>query len=145
MSEDNKVVVRRLFEDCFNCHNANVYPEFYADVVFRASLIGELRNHAHLQFLLTLFSAFPDAHWTLNEQIAEGDKVVSRWTFAGTHIGTFLGIAPTGRYLINTGVSVQRLVDRKIVEEWAEWDTLGMMQQLGEIAAEESIADMVAP
>jgi len=145
VSEDNKVVVRRLFEDCFNCHNANVYPEFYADVVFRASLIGELRNHAHLQFLLTLFSAFPDGHWTLNEQIAEGDKVVSRWTLTGTHMGTFLGIAPTGRYVISRGVSIHRLAAGKIVEEWMEWDTLGIMQQLGEIQAEESIADMVAP
>jgi len=143
--EDNKAVVRSLFEDCFNCHNADIYPEFYADVVFHASLIGELHNHTHLQFLLTLFSAFPDGHWTLDDQIAEDDTVVSRWTFAGTHTGTFLGVAPTGRYLINTGVSIQRLADGKIVEEWVEWDTLGMMQQLGEFQPEESIADMVAP
>ncbi|HXY06972.1 MAG TPA: ester cyclase [Terriglobales bacterium] len=145
MSEANKAVIRRLFDDCLNRHDPSVYPELYSEVVYRAPALGELRGEEHLQFLKSLFAAFPDAHWNLEDQIAEGDKVVSRWSFAGTHHGTFLGIAPTEAQLVGGGICIDRIVEGKIVEEWEQWDTLGMMQQLGMVPVEVSISDTIAP
>ena len=145
MNEANKAIVRRLFDECLNRHDADRHSEFYADVVYRAPAIGELRGEAHRQFLLSLFSAFPDARWTMEDQIAEGDKVATRWSFLGTHSGTFMGIAPTGNHVITGGICIDHIVGGKIVEEWEEWDTLGLTQQLSAVAPSMSIGDMVAP
>jgi steroid delta-isomerase-like uncharacterized protein len=133
MIEVNKAVVRRLFDEYLNRHNAALESELYADAVFRAPAVGELRGEAHRQFLLSVFSAFPDAHYSLDDQFAEGDKVASRWTFVGTHRGEFMGAAPTGKQVTLAGMTINRVVDGKIVEEWAQWDTLGLLQQLGAV------------
>lgn len=140
MSEANKAVVRRLFDECLNRHNPDLYPELYSDVVYRAPAMGELRNEEHRHFLLSLFAGFPDAQWAVEDQIAEEDRVVSRWRFTGTHIGTFMGIGATGRQVHITGICIDRIADGKIVEEWEEGDTLGMMQQLALLPAEASLA-----
>jgi steroid delta-isomerase-like uncharacterized protein len=130
MSEANKAVVRRLFDECLNQHNLDLYPELYSNVVYRAPAMGELRNEEHRHLLDSLFAGFPDAQWTIEDQVAEGDRVVARWTFTGTQKGTFMGVAASGRRLHCTGICIDRLVNGKIVEEWEEWDTLGMMQRL---------------
>ena len=149
MSEANKAVVRRLFDECLNRHNPDLYPELYSDVVYRAPAMGELRNEEHRHLLLSLFAGFPDAHWTVEDQVAEGDRVVTRWTFTGTHRGTFMGVAASGRRLHCTGMCIDRIVGGKIVEEWEEWDTLGMMQQLTmhpvETSAETELSDSESP
>ena len=107
--------------------------------------MGELRNEEHRHLLDSLFAGFPDAEWAIEELVAEGDRVVTRWAFTGTHKGTFMGVAASGRRLHCTGISIDRIVDGKIVEEWEEWDTLGMMQQLtmhpAEMSAETSMSD----
>jgi len=139
MSEANKAVVRRLFDECLNRHNPDLYPELYSDVVYRAPAVGELRNEEHRHFLLSLFAGFPDAQWTIEDQIAEGDRVVTRWMSTGTHTGTFMGISPTGRQLRISGICIDRIAGGKIVEEWEEWDTLGMMQQSAVLPAETSV------
>ncbi len=136
MSEVNKAIVRRLFDECLNRHNPDLYPELYCDVVYRAPAMGELRSEEHRHFLLSVFAGFPDAQWTIEEQIAEAEKVATRWTFAGTHSGTFMGIEATGRQVCITGISLSRIAGGTIVEEWEEWDTLGMMQQLALLPAE---------
>lgn len=146
MTTENKALVRRVFESCFNQHNLDLYPQFYSEcVVQHTPALGELRGLEHRHSLASSFGAFPDAHWEVEDQIAEGDKVVSRWSFIGTHRGTFMGIAPTERQLTMTGICIDRIVDGKIVEEWEEWDTMGMMQDLGVIPVETSVGDMVAP
>lgn len=73
----------------------------------------------------------PDGSHTIEDMIAEGDKVVVRVTGRGTHTGELMGIAPTGKQLMMTGIAIYRLEDEKIVERWAEHDLLSMMQQLG--------------
>jgi len=145
MTETNKAVIRRLFNDCLNRHDLSLYPELYSDVIYRAPAVGELRGNEHRHFIESLFAAFPDAHWNLEDQLAEGDKVVSRWTFVGTHLGTFMGIAPTETRVVSGGICIDRIIEGKIVEEWEEWDTLGLMQQLGIVPVETSISDTVAP
>jgi predicted ester cyclase len=145
MSAANKTLIRRVFDECLNRHNLDVYPELYSKVVYRAPATGVLHDEEHRHLLLSLFAGFSDAHWTIEDQLAGHDKVVTRWTFAGTHTGTFMGIEATGRQLHCTGVCIDRIVNGKIIEEWEEWDTLGVMQQLGVISVEANVADMVAP
>jgi steroid delta-isomerase-like uncharacterized protein len=140
MTEANKAVVRRLFEECLNRHNPHLYSELFSDVVYRAPALGELRNEEHRHFLLSLFAGFPDAHWVIEDQVAEGQRVVTRWAFAGTHSGTFMGIDATGRQVQITGICMDRIASGKIVEEWEEWDTLGMMQQLALLPPDTTIA-----
>jgi steroid delta-isomerase-like uncharacterized protein len=81
-------------------------------------------------------AAFPDLRYTVEDQLAEGDLVASRWTVRGTHRGELMGIAPTGKEIGLTGITIQRFANGKIAEEWWNWDTLGLMQQLGAIPAE---------
>ena len=76
-------------------------------------------------------SAFPDMQLTIEDQIAEGDKVVTRWTARGTHQGELMGIPPTGKQATVTGITVGRVANGKFVESWSNFDALGMMQQLG--------------
>jgi predicted ester cyclase len=75
--------------------------------------------------------AFPDGHTTVEDSIAEGDKVAYRWTFRGTHRGELMGILPTERQVTITGITVDRISGGKIEEEWNNFDQLGMLQQLG--------------
>jgi steroid delta-isomerase-like uncharacterized protein len=79
--------------------------------------------------------AFPDGRTTIETMVAEGDTVVSRWTFHGTHEDEFAGVAATGRQVSLSGINIDRIVDGKFVERWYEMDRLGLMQQLGVIPA----------
>lgn len=83
------------------------------------------------QWNAAILEAVPDYRVTIDDEIAENDKVVTRWTARGTHKGTFQGIAPTGRQVTITGVTISRYVDGKIAESWVELDTLDLMRQLG--------------
>ena len=82
--------------------------------------------------------AFPDARVTVEDQVAEGDKVVSRWTATGTHTGDLMGIPPTERRIEISGITINRFSGGKIAEDWYQSDDLGMMQQLGVIPSEET-------
>lgn len=75
--------------------------------------------------------AFPDFHDTIEDQIAEGNKVVTRFTSRGTHKGKFMSIDPTGRKVSWTGIIIDRIENGKIIETWVHWDTQGLMEQLG--------------
>ena len=87
------------------------------------------------QFVQIYRGAFPDVRITINDQIAEGDKVVTRWTATGTHKGQLMGIAPTNKHATVTGVDIDRYQDGKVVEAWASYDMFGMLQQLGVVPA----------
>jgi steroid delta-isomerase-like uncharacterized protein len=80
-------------------------------------------------------AAFSDLQMTVEDQIAEGDMVVTRWTAVGTNDGDLPGMPASGRSSTVTGIGIDRIEDGKIVEAWGNWDTLGMMQQLGVIPA----------
>jgi len=79
--------------------------------------------------------AFPDAHRTLEELLAEGDKVVVRWTLHGTHQGALMGLAPTGKPIVTRGISIYRLAEGQLGEPWVNYDVLGLHQQLGASSA----------
>ena len=92
------------------------------------------------QFVSMIRSALPDLRITLEDDIAEGNKVVSRWGAQGTHQGELMGIAPTGNHVAITGITIHRIENGKIVEEWENWDALGLMQQIGAIPSPEEQA-----
>jgi predicted ester cyclase len=79
-------------------------------------------------------SAFPDLHVTVDQQLAEGDLVTTRWTATGTHQGELMGVAPTGKQATVTGILIDRFEGDRIAESWEVWDALGLMQQLGAVA-----------
>lgn len=130
MSEENKALLRRWIEE-INKGSLALFDELYPDCVYYAPATGELKREALKQFMVSLLAAFPDGRWTVEDQVAEGDKVATRWSFTGTHQGEFMGMAPTGKRVTTSGMVIDRIADGKIVEEREEWDTLGWMQQLG--------------
>jgi steroid delta-isomerase-like uncharacterized protein len=136
MSETNKAVVRRLFE-AFNTGNLSVADEVLANnFVHREPTIGERRGpQGYKEIVTTYRTAFPDARMIIDEQIATGDTVVTRWTATGTHKGNLFGIPPTGRQVTCAGVLISHLQNGKVVEEFEIYDTLGMMRQLGVVTA----------
>ena len=136
-AEANKAVSRRFFVEIFSQGNLAVADEIIAPnhVNGGPGALPGLPNGPEGSKMQVSFyrNAFPDTHFTVDEQIAEGDTVVTRFTAHGTHKGELAGIAPTGRSVTVTGIVRDRLEDGKIVETWAIFDQLGMMQQLGVI------------
>lgn len=130
--EENKAIVRRIWEET-NKRNLSVLDELCAgDLVWHTP--GGLEQH-DLETVKEVFTrfltSFPDFHVTIEDIVAEGDKVVTRSTRTGTQRGEWRGVAATGRHLKWTWVNVSRIEGGKIVEEWEEGDHLSIMQQLG--------------
>jgi steroid delta-isomerase-like uncharacterized protein len=141
LSETNKTVSRRFFEEVFGKGKLNVLDEIIVKDHVNSGpgtppeLLPGLEGTKQL---VTMYrNAFPDVHFTIDEQIAEGDKVVTRWTGHGTHQGELAGIPATGKSSTVTGIAVDRLVNGKIAESWGIFDQFGMMQQLGVIPTPE--------
>jgi steroid delta-isomerase-like uncharacterized protein len=135
MSEQNKALARRAVEEIWNKGNLEVITELTAsNATFHDPSVpgGKFTGPEGVrQFVQIYRTAFPDVHITIDDQIAEGDKVVTRWTATGTHRGELMGIAPTNKRVTVTGTDVERYQGGKVVESWANYDMLGMLQQLG--------------
>ena len=136
-TEDNKAVVRRFYEEVMNQKKRAVLDEvFDLNVVDHFAPPGTPGGLEGARQTLGMFlSAFPDLHFTVEDLIAEGDKVVARATLSGTQQGTFMGVPATGKRVTITGIDINRFVGGKSVEHWLEADFLGLMQQLGVIPA----------
>jgi steroid delta-isomerase-like uncharacterized protein len=131
MSASNQAMVQRLYIEGLNERDFRVIADLLRDCIYHLPVVGELRGEALNQFHASLFAAFPDAQRTVEDQFTDDIHVVTRWTATGTHQGEFMGIAPTGKRVIITGISIHRIADGRIVEEWQQWDSLGLMQQIG--------------
>jgi len=135
MSEQNKALARRAFEEVWNQGKLAVIDELTAsNATYHDPSVpgGKFTGPEGVkQFVQIYRGAFPDVRITINDQIAEGDKVVTRWTATGTHKGDLMGIAPTNKRATVTGVDIGRFQDGKVVEAWASYDMLGLLQQLG--------------
>jgi steroid delta-isomerase-like uncharacterized protein len=137
MSEDLKAIARREVE-LFSTGDMSIAEEIYADdyvghdpakpepIRGVAAAKDEAAGHR---------AAFSDLTLPIDHQVAEGEYVVTRWTARGTHDGDLDGIAATGVSSTTTGMSMIRVVDGKIVEDYTEWDALGLMTQLGVVPA----------
>jgi steroid delta-isomerase-like uncharacterized protein len=134
MSAENKAVVRRYIEEVWNQRKLNVLDELidpnYVEHDPASPDFGRGVNAARSAVNLYL-AAFPDTNFTIEEMVAEGDRVVTRWTARATHKGELRGIAPTGRKVTVAGTTISRIAGGKIVEAHVNWDALGLFQQLG--------------
>jgi steroid delta-isomerase-like uncharacterized protein len=137
-TEDNKAVMRRVYEEVYNQRNLAAIDELgVPNFVFHNASLTMQGLEAYRQFVSQFLSAFPDSHFTIEDLLAEGDSVVVRHTFRGTHQGDFMGIPPTGKSVIATGISLSGIQNGKGVEAWVNGDDLGLMQQLGVIPSVE--------
>ncbi len=134
-TETNKAIIRRFFEEAFGKGNLAVVDEIVApdQVNGGPGALPELPPGPEgSKMLITAYrNAFPDLHFTIDQQIAEGNTVVTRWTAHGTHNGELAGIPATGKRATVVGLGVDRVENGKIVESWGLFDQFGMLQQLG--------------
>lgn len=116
--EENKLIVRHILEAIWNQKNPTVVAEYFA-----SDYLGHSANEMHglggiKQWAEAIFRAFPDSLYAIQDQVAEGDKVVTRWVACGLHAGEFDGLPPTGKMVTITGIDIFRIANRKIFEGW---------------------------
>jgi steroid delta-isomerase-like uncharacterized protein len=131
-TETNKAIVRRYIEQVLSNQRLDLLDEFFVDTVelhgVGPSIIGRT---AVVEWYAMFAAAFPDWHTTIDDMVAEGDKVVVRITSNGTHQGEFQGLPATGKPYTQNAIAIFHLTNGKIVEAWVQTDILSMMQQLG--------------
>jgi steroid delta-isomerase-like uncharacterized protein len=134
MSTENKSVARRLVEEIWNKGNLNLADELLSSDyrVNQPTDFTPIRSREDFKkYVNELRTAFPDIRFTIEDQIAEGDKVLTRCTSRGTHKGVFHGIQPTNKSCVVTSMALVRFVNGKATEAWVEIDGLGLMEQIG--------------
>jgi predicted ester cyclase len=133
-TQENKALVRRIFEEGINQNKPSVFDELIAPTYVNYSFPVPAPGVEGFKMVIGLFrTAFPDIQITLEEEFAEGDKVSTRGYFTGTHTGDFQGIPATGKQVKVEYIDVWRVANGQLVENWVQMDQLGMMQQLGVI------------
>lgn len=131
-TETNKELTRRFIDEVFNKGNLDLIDEYVAeDYVDHAQ--GLQGRDAYKHVLAGIRHAFPDLHVTIEDMLAEDDRVAVRITATHTHEGEFMGIPPTGVHGAHTGITIVRLEDGKVVEAWEESDMLGVLSQIGAV------------
>src|SRR5579864_2630516 len=132
-TEENKASERRFKDAVWDRRNPDAADEFVdPDVEEHNSLLGPGHGReGYKRAMHMAFSAFPDAELIQEDLIAEGDKVVERWTMRGTHRGEFMGVPPTNKQVTVGGIDIYRYRDGKRVETWSQFDGLGLLRQLG--------------
>ena len=137
-NDQNEAIVRRSFE-AFNTGDLSI-----ADEVIAADGVGhdpaqpedQIGPDGFKEVIQLYRGAFPDLEFSIDECFSDGDLVCTRWSTAGTHDGDLMGLAPTGRRITGSGISIDKVEGGKIVVSWVQWDNAGLMQQLtGEPAA----------
>ena len=136
MSEENKALVRRFYEEVINQKDLSALDRICApDLVDHTHPPGYPAGVEGTKQLMGRFiSAFPDVQMTIEDLIAEGDRVACRWAAQGTHKGDMGGIAPTGNQINITGTSIFRFVGGRCVEHWESFNQMDMMRQLGVVS-----------
>lgn len=134
MSQQNEAVVRRYFEELCNGRNADVADEIIAaKYVSHGPQAPPVEGPDGVKLRVRAYQRALDARCHVEELISAGDRVVARWIGTGTHRDSLMGIAPTGRPVALEAVSIFRVSDGKIAEEWLVCDTLGLLRQLGAV------------
>ncbi len=137
-AEQNKSIVRRWVEGGWNGGDLALIDQLLApDYVLHdpQAPVPITSSAAFKEFVTAYRTALPDMHMTVDDLIAEGDKVVWRFTARGTHDGPLMSLPPSGRPVVTTGIVISRFVDGKWAEDWLNFDLLGMLQQIGVIPA----------
>lgn len=143
MEEANKAVVRKVIERFLNSADPDV-----ADELFHPDFVDHNRSNPGMSGLENVkrsvadwHEAFPDTVSSLEDLLAEGDRVAARWTTRGTHRGEFLGLAATGNRIKVSSSGIFRISGGKVVESWDHFDALGMLKQLGATPKPKSVRD----
>lgn len=134
--EANRLIGRRVLLEIWSEGRLDLADELYApdyvDHVNRGPEPEEVHGPAGLKDAVTIFrTAFPDLRYAVEDDLAERDLVMTRFSARGTHLGPFLGAEPTGSVISYTGMDVNRIIDGRIVESWVQYDALGLLQQVG--------------
>jgi steroid delta-isomerase-like uncharacterized protein len=132
-TDERKVIARRYIEEVWNNGNLALIDELFTpDYINHSPSLGQVTGPEGLkQFIATFRNAASDLHLTIDDMVAEDDRVVTRWTAQGTHERELMGIPPTGNRICVSAIVIDRIVDGRIVEHWAGRDDLGLFQQLG--------------
>ena len=139
MTAHSAEISRRVFEEVWNNKNVDAVDELMASSYIHhdpQSPVVMSGVEGYKQFVSHYLTAFPDLHFAIEDEIADERTTVSRWTATGTHQGDLPGIPRTGRKISVTGMTIARVKDGKFIESWGNWDTLGLLQQLGVLPAE---------
>jgi steroid delta-isomerase-like uncharacterized protein len=133
--EDNKALVRRFVDEVQSGGNIDLIDEICSpEFVNHSAPPGIPADREGIKIVTAMFRrAFPDSYFTVEDMVAEGDKVATRKTFHGTHEGEFMGIPPSGRSVSMGLIDIVRISEGRVVEHWSMGDSLGVMQQLGVI------------
>jgi len=134
-TEDSKALAQRWLEEVWNKGDLSLIDELIApNYILHDPTRPGLRGRAGIKESIAMFrTAFPDLHFTIEDQVAEREKIVTRYTVQGTHLGPLMGIPATGKQGIITGIDIYRITDGQIEEAWSNWDTLGLLQRMGVI------------
>ena len=138
-----RAIVDQIIEEGFNRGNLSVVDEHLSPDFRNDQLPPDIPpGPAGLNAVIGMWrSSFPGVQFTSEEQIAEPGKVVNRWTVRGTHNGEFFGIAPTGREIMTTGVTIWYFRDDKVISTWVSFDALGLTQQLEQVGVDDADGD----
>ena len=134
---DAKKAIARTWHESLNQRNLDALDSVLAsDIAHHSATFPDTVGPAGVKRILgAAFTGFPDAHWTVEDVIAEGDLVAMRFRVDGTHLGEFQGYAPTGRPVVWTGINILRIECGRIVESWSEVDSVGRLEQIGVLPA----------
>ena len=146
--EQNKALVRRMYEEVVNQGNVDLADEFVSTEAIEHEDLNHNGLDSFKKFFTEFRAAFPDLKFAIEDMIAEGDKVVVRLNVTGTHNGegTFMGFVPKGKKIEIQSIDIMRFADGKMVEHWGRTDTLCMLDQLGEPPTQDTISKIrVAP
>lgn len=131
-ADDDALLVRRYYASTYGERNLDGIEEFLAPgFVSRGPGGASMDLAMHRGALAASLAALPDFRLTIEEQIAAGGAVVTRWSAEGTHAGPLFGIPPTGRRVTASAIHIHHLVDGRIIDQWEQFDTLGVLRQLG--------------
>lgn len=134
----NKATVRDFIEEVWNKGILSVLDEAYTpDYVYYGPGGQEIKGPESFKQMVEMFrAAFPDLHCTVEDQLAEGDKVATRWVLRGTHKGELMGASPTGNEIVMSGTVIHRFAGDRVAEARDMWDSLSFMQQLGVVPSQ---------
>ncbi len=140
-TEANKALVRRTLEEFYNGGDLTLADEVFADnyVNYDPAAPQFVGREGRKQWVAAMAASFPGSHTTIDDLIAEDDKVVKRFTWRGTHQGEWNGIPATGKQITNPGIAIYRIADGKIQECWWAYDVFALLQQFGVVPAPEQV------
>jgi steroid delta-isomerase-like uncharacterized protein len=137
---DLKDVYRRFLDEGFNRGNLDALDDILTpDYVDHNAPPGTLPGPAGIKSIIAGFrAAFPDVRMTIEDQLADGDRVATRYTFRGTHLGNLMGIPPSGKQIEMTGITIARIAGGKMAEGWVVYELLSLLQQIGAVPSPQS-------